>query len=245
MKLVHVDGNKNISDFLSRIPSHEKCVIFDGDELVDIKNFTCDKNVLALTRSTAKTLQQPVEKLFDQFITTHNALNKTPSSIKITNAPVNENDDTDFVYFINKDLFNLKPNHAKMLRNKNIEVGEIISDQKIHFLVFRNTENSLITPQIIFTLLMKLKNNFEKLKINKFSVISPNVTAVPLTNNAFFKRGDQVFMKNILHGTGRKLQHRYKGPYVVLESLNEQNVKILVDNKEKIVHKNLLTKYNV
>ena len=57
--------------------------------------------------------------------------------------------------------------------------------------------------------------------------------------------GDQVFMKNILIGEGRKLQIRNKGPFPISRIINEQNIEIIINNKPKSIHKNLVSKYNI
>lgn len=57
--------------------------------------------------------------------------------------------------------------------------------------------------------------------------------------------GGLVFIDNIKTGVGQKLQCLRNGPYKVIKNLNEQNVVIQIANKEKVVHKNLLTKYMI
>lgn len=55
--------------------------------------------------------------------------------------------------------------------------------------------------------------------------------------------GDEVFIKNIQTGEGQKLQPKYRGPFEVIEILNDFNVKILDRNQHKVVHKDLFKKY--
>lgn len=63
--------------------------------------------------------------------------------------------------------------------------------------------------------------------------------------NIELKNGDYVFMKNPPSGEGRKLQKKYKGPFLVKKILNEQNILIVENGREKVVHKNLVSKYNL
>lgn len=55
--------------------------------------------------------------------------------------------------------------------------------------------------------------------------------------------GEMVFMENVKTGQGQKLQNLRNGPFKVLKLLNPQNVVIQMGTKERVVHKNLLTKY--
>lgn len=56
--------------------------------------------------------------------------------------------------------------------------------------------------------------------------------------------GDKIFVKNVLIGTGQKMQKKYRGPFVVTQVLNNYNIKFMDGNKEKLVHKNLVKKFN-
>jgi hypothetical protein len=55
--------------------------------------------------------------------------------------------------------------------------------------------------------------------------------------------GESVLMKTTEGPAGKSFQKRWKGPFTIIQILSEENVKILVKNKEKVVHKNLLKKY--
>jgi hypothetical protein len=57
------------------------------------------------------------------------------------------------------------------------------------------------------------------------------------------KIGDKVLMKN-QEIKGKTFNKRFLGPFEVTEIVNNENVKILVKNKEKVVHKNLLKEYH-
>lgn len=61
--------------------------------------------------------------------------------------------------------------------------------------------------------------------------------------NIQLKPGEMVFIENIRTGQGQKLQNMRNGPFKVVKILNEQNIIIQMGSKEKVVHKNLLTKY--
>lgn len=54
------------------------------------------------------------------------------------------------------------------------------------------------------------------------------------------KIDDEVFIKNVLTGEGQKLQDKFRGPFKVVEVLNDFNVVILDGKKRKMIHKNLL-----
>lgn len=62
--------------------------------------------------------------------------------------------------------------------------------------------------------------------------------------NFELKAGDFVFMKNNSAVGPKKFQQKFKGPFLVKKILNDENILIVEKNKEKVVHKNLLTKYN-
>lgn len=54
-----------------------------------------------------------------------------------------------------------------------------------------------------------------------------------------FKVGDKVLIRNnFKKGEGRKLQPLYIGPYVIVDVISDTNVKIKIDGKLKIYHKN-------
>ncbi len=58
------------------------------------------------------------------------------------------------------------------------------------------------------------------------------------------EEGDLVLLESIPKGKGQKLQALREGPYEVSEVISNENVKILVKGKPKLVHKNRLYPYH-
>ncbi len=58
------------------------------------------------------------------------------------------------------------------------------------------------------------------------------------------EEGDLVLLENIPKGKGQKLQPLREGPFEVIEVISNENVKILVKAKPKLVHKNRLYPYH-
>lgn len=74
-------------------------------------------------------------------------------------------------------------------------------------------------------------------------ILSKNVRKIDYdkkANHVVYKTGDMVLLKNQV---GTKLDRIYTGPYTVIEDLSP-NVKIIKDNKEYLVHKNLTKLFN-
>ncbi|CRK88244.1 CLUMA_CG002025, isoform A [Clunio marinus] len=97
---------KNIADFLSRIQDSGKHIIIENNKITEVGKNEIHPQLLALTRSASKQLRLSDDQLFDNFLTTHDVVNKTFNNIKMANDPINEDDADDCVYFINQDLFN-------------------------------------------------------------------------------------------------------------------------------------------
>lgn len=55
--------------------------------------------------------------------------------------------------------------------------------------------------------------------------------------------GDLVLIENIRKGVGQKLQALREGPYTVIEICSDENVKIDIKGKIKLIHKNRLLPY--
>lgn len=58
------------------------------------------------------------------------------------------------------------------------------------------------------------------------------------------EEGDLILLENIRKGHGQKLQPLRQGPYEVIEVLSDENVKIMINGKPRIVHKNRLFPYH-
>ena len=184
MDLRYIQGDKNIADFLSRIenPNENSLVITDNDEIHSLNdnNFRInDGSLFIVTRAQQRVELEDTNKIYQDFITTHNSLNKTPHSVQMTNGQMDDNSDSNNVYFINEDLFNVRSEHRAILRKFQLNLGDIISSGNTHFCVFRKTENSQVGSETIFQFLIKLKRKFIEKKISKISILCPKIFSTP------------------------------------------------------------------
>lgn len=79
----------------------------------------------------------------------------------------------------------------------------------------------------------EVRNRLIQDKTNRTSEINKN------KQSNIYNRGDLVWVKN---ETAKKLEAKFTGPYEVLEDMNP-NLKILINNKEDIVHKSRIKPY--
>ncbi|CRK88780.1 CLUMA_CG002808, isoform A [Clunio marinus] len=74
-----------------------------NNRIVDANEVPVERTMLALTRKMTKINELSIDKLYDQFVTTHNSLNKTPSFIKISNNAIND-DETGLFQYVRGEL---------------------------------------------------------------------------------------------------------------------------------------------
>lgn len=163
MKLCYVKGELNVADFLSRIEEHpEKNLCIEDDSIlsvnnVPISNFSKEiSTCFVMTRRNKRSADASAEDLFQKFVSTYNSMNKTPSNIKIVDSSIILDNDSHVVYFISANLFDVDKIYFTFLHNAAVILGEIYSVDNVHFLVYRQSESTVVDAADVFKYLITL-----------------------------------------------------------------------------------------